>query len=472
MNGLTVVMDFGKTLSKLTLWMPEGACLERLTRPNQRIVAGEALVLDTAGIEGWLIESLQAFAKLGPVSRIIPVGHGAAAAIVRDGKLACPVIDYETNLPEAELNAYRAGRDAFAATGSPALPSGLNLGAQLHLAEVLHPGVLAPGAQILLWPQYWAWRLCGVAASEATSLGCHTDLWDPVASAPSPMAARRGWAASLPPLRGAGEVLGRISAEIAQATGLPGTVEVHCGLHDSNAALVAARGFPEIAGHEATILSTGTWFVAMRLLGAEAAAPLHQMEPARDCLVNVDVAGRPVPSARFMGGREIETLSGIDTRRIDIVPDQPALVAAVPRVLADGAMVLPTFAPGFGPFPQGKGRWIDRPEDDYERRAAVCLYAALVADTALGLIGSRDVLLVEGRFAEAQVFVRALASLRPGTQVYVAHAHNDVSFGALRLVDPALKPTSHLIRVTPLDGPIEAYRQSWLARLERMEAAA
>jgi L-fuculokinase len=34
-----------------------------------------------------------------------------------------------------------------------------------------------------MYPQYWAWRLCGAAASEATSLGCHTDLWHPVAPA-------------------------------------------------------------------------------------------------------------------------------------------------------------------------------------------------------------------------------------------------------------------------------------------------
>jgi len=138
----------------------------------------------------------------------------------------------------------------------------------------------------------------------------------------------------------------------------------------------------------------------------------------------------------------------------------------VPAVLAAGAMVLPTLAPGCGPFPAGKARWINEPTDPYERRAAACLYAALVTDRALDLIGSDQRLLVEGRFSEAEVFVRALATLRPATQVFVANAHNDVSFGALRLIDPALVPQGDLRRIEPLDADLDTYRNCWLANVE------
>ena len=44
-----------------------------------------------------------------------------------------------------------------------------------------------------------------------------------------------------------------------------------------------------------------------------------------DAAEAVAAFGKPIPSARFMGGREIETLIGLDTRQIDIAPDQPAL---------------------------------------------------------------------------------------------------------------------------------------------------
>jgi len=292
----------------------------------------------------------------------------------------------------------------------------------------------------------------------------------PTAGTPSRLAQRRGWASLLAPLRRAGDALGPLSAEWVARTGLPATAQVHCGLHDSNAALLAARGFPEIAGHEATVLSTGTWFVALR---TPAGVPdIGSLPEARDCLVNVDAFGRMIPSARFMGGREIETLTGIDTRRIDIAPDQPRLIEAVPRVLAGAARVLPSFAAGSGPFPHARGRWVAMPVDEAERRAAVCLYAALMADVALELIGARERLLVEGRFAEAQVFVRALATLRPDMAVYTANVQNDVSYGALRLLDPALAPTSRLQRAEPLPHDLTPLRQSWRAEAERMEHAA
>jgi sugar (pentulose or hexulose) kinase len=471
-GGLVLVLDIGKTLAKLSLWSRDGVMIARSTRPNDRHDAGRYVALDAAGIEAWMAETLTEFAGHGRIEAIVPVGHGAAAAIIRDGKLACPPLDYEEAIPASERALYDADRDAFADTGSPALPDGLNLGAQIHHLERLHPDLLSGDAQILTWPQYWAWRLCGVAASEVTSLGCHTDLWRPRDGRPSELARKRGWAQRLAPLARAGDVLGTLSSEWSARTGLPSDVKVYCGLHDSNAALLAARGFSQIAESDSTVVSTGTWFVAMRSPADDRSVNLSALSEARDCLVNVDAYGKLIPSARFMGGREIETLTGVDTRRIDIKPDQPALVAAVADIVASGARVLPTFAPGFGPFAQHRGRWIDMPLDQACRRAAVSLYAALVADTSLDLIGARDTILVEGRFAEAEVFVRGLASLRPDCQVYVSNAHNDVSYGALRLIDPGLRPASALVRVKPLEVSLAAYRDQWRRDVERTENAA
>lgn len=468
-DELIAVLDVGKTLAKLSLWTPAGALVARASRANETVRAGGYAALDVDGIEGFVAATLSDFAKAGRVGAIVPVGHGAAAAIVREGALVVAPLDYEEDIPPADRAAYAAERDAFAATGSPLLPVGLNLGTQLHYLERLHPGLLVGDAQILPWPQYWAWRLSGVAASEATSLGCHSDLWRPADGGPSELARRRGWADRLAPLARAGDVLGEISPAWAQRTGLPADVKIYCGLHDSNAALLAARGFPEIAGNEATVLSTGTWFVAMRT-PAGGAGELTALPEGRDCLVNIDAFGRPVPSARFMGGREIELLSA-GGARIDDAADQAALVAATAEVVASGARVLPTFAPGVGPFPHQAGRWVDEPADPTARRAAIALYAALVADASLDLIGSRLRILVEGRFAQAEVFVRALASLRPADRIYVSPVENDVSYGALRLLNPALRPASALVRVQPLDVPLKAYREQWRRDVQAAEAA-
>jgi sugar (pentulose or hexulose) kinase len=456
-NGVFIVIDLGKTLSKVSLWTRDGRMIDRRVRPNSPVPIDGAHRLDAQSTGTWLLAALSEYAS-HPIEYIIPVGHGAGIVALVDDEMAFLPLDYEQPLPDIYRSEYQALRDAFSVTGSPELPDGLNLGAQLYYLDRLHPEEMAR-ATLVPWAQYWAWFLCGQAASEVTSLGCHTDLWRPLDARFSPLAVQHGWADRFAPLAEAGDVLGPIKPKVARATGLGENVRVLAGLHDSNAALLAARGFAEIAHHEATVLSTGTWFVAMRL--TDTPPSLDQLPERRDCLVNVDVAGRAVPSARFMGGREIEAVIGIDTRRVDIKPDQPALLASVEKVVAAGAMLLPTLAPGCGPFPEGVGQWLNEPEDWFERRAAACLYAAMVADAALDLIGSKDRILVEGRFAEAEVFVRALARFRPRTRIYTANAHNDVSFGALRLVDPSLDPQGELVAVEPLEQELDAYRELW-----------
>ena len=464
-TGATIVVDLGKTLSKVSLWNKGGRMLDRHVRANQLVAVNGIRRLDIEGIADWLVQTLGLF-RSHPVERIVPVGHGAGVVALVDGAPAFAPLDYEQSIPAAVMADYRRQRDPFEVTGSPALPDGLNLGAQLHWLETLYPEQMALST-FVPWAQYWAWFLSGRAVSEPTSLGCHSDLWLPAQGRFSPLALRRGWAERFAPVVAAREVIGHLTPQLSAQTGLSTETEVLAGLHDSNAALMAARGFSEIADNEATVLSTGTWFIAMNLSGNPLSAA--ELPQARDCLVNVDAFARPVPSARFMGGREIEALIELDTRRVDIKPDQPALLAAVQKVLATGAMILPTLAPGCGPFPHNRFQFRNRPDDWFSRRAAACLYAAHMTATALDLIGSKERILVEGRFAEADVFVRALASLRPDCVIYTANAHNDVSFGALRLSNPALSPSATLHRVEPLENDLTTYQLSWLAAVSEAQ---
>ncbi|WP_246610989.1 carbohydrate kinase [Aquisediminimonas profunda] len=388
-----------------------------------------------------------------PVEAIVPVAHGAAIAGIRNGELAFASPDYEWPIPDVCLSEYRAQRDAFAVTGSPALPAGLNLGSQLHYLEWLDRARFEQST-LMPYAQYWAWLLSGVAVSEVTSLGCHSDIWAPEAGDFSPMACRRGWAGQFAPLVSANAVLGTLRPALAAQTGLSPNVRIHAGIHDSNAALIAARGFREFSGQEATILSTGTWFIALR--SPREPVDIAALPETRDCLVNVDAYGQPVPSARVMGGREIELLGA----RID----RPG-TAGLSDVLAAKSMALPSQVPGCGPFPNREPRLVDWPSDPEEQAAAVALYAALMADTVLDLIGSVERLLVEGRFAASELFTRALARLRPNTQVFTASGETDVSLGALRLIHQDLTPSGALVRVEPLEADIAGYKEIWIARM-------
>jgi sugar (pentulose or hexulose) kinase len=451
-----IVIDIGKTHAKLTLWDGAGALLAVRKRPNARLDG----VLDVIGIENWIALNFTELSGLADVGAIIPVAHGAAAVLIRDGSMVCPLRDYEAPIAPDVRAAYDALRPPFAETGSPALTGGLNLGAQLFAQLNGHASPAMTVDTILLWPQYWSWLLSGIASSEVTSLGCHTDLWNPAEANFSRLAVAMGWAKRFPPLRRAGDILGPITPEWAARTGLPADTNIYCGVHDSNAALVAARGFAEIAGQEATVLSTGTWFIALR--STAATVDFSAIPEARDCLINVDVEGRSVPSVRFMGGRELEALG--------VMIDQPGL-DGLAEVVASGAMILPTFAPGCGPFPQGQGRWLREPTSADQRRAAAALYTALVTDASLDLIGARDTLLIEGRFAQSEAFTRALATLRPETAVYTSAAEADVSFGALRLINPAISPPGKLARVAPLDDDLSGYKTKWHQRIEQGDAA-
>jgi len=129
-------------------------------------------------------------------------------------------------------------------------------------------------------------------------------------------------------------------------------------------------------------------------------------------------------------------------------------------------MALPSQVRGCGPFPDCFPRLINWPADPSEQAAAIALYAALMADSSLDLIGARERLLIEGRFAGSELFVRALATLRPDCRVYTASAEADVSFGALRLIEPSLVPQGSLSPVQPLDRDLAAYRDEWFDDIE------
>jgi sugar (pentulose or hexulose) kinase len=314
-------------------------------------------------------------------------------------------------------------------------------------------------AQVLTWPQYWSWLLCGVAATEVTSLGCHSDLWMPMTGRPSPMAVSRGWAARLAPRRQAGDVLGPVSQAWRDRCGLPKDCVVLCGIHDTNAALLAARKYPEVAGRPCTMLSTGTWFVAMRTLAPEAEIDLASLSEDRDCLVNVDAFGVPIPSARFMGGRETEILE--DGAPIDPGERQAEMLRLAKDMAEAGVYAIPAFQNGVGAFPNARGGWTSRPSNQIQRRTVASLYLALMADTSLSLIGSHESLVIEGRFAGDMVFSRALAALRPDQTIYLSQVSDNVSMGALQLIDDQLPPQATLSRAQPLDTDLSRYASEW-----------
>lgn len=444
------VIDIGKTNAKLAL--VEAGTLRELavvTRPNTVLPGPPWPHFDLEGHWEFFLHHLAAFHAAHGVDAISVTTHAASAVLLdATGGLAAPMLDYEYTGPDELAQDYDALRPDFSETGSPRLPAGLNLGAQLHWLFRTQPDLLSRTAHVLTYPQYWGWRLTAELASDVTSLGCHTDLWDPWRGRFSSLVDRLGLSDRLAPARRPDEVLGTVLPEIAARTGLSPQTPVSTGIHDSNASL-----YPYVLGrHEAfSVVSTGTWVVSMAV-GADRVA----LDPSRDLLVNVNGLGQPVPSARFMGGREYELIRAGSA----LGPTAAALAA----VLSARIMILPAIEPGSGPFQGRAMRWTKPPATEGERLAALSLYLALMTDICLGLIAAKGPVIVEGPFARNSDYLDMLAVLRT-EGVEIATSATGTSTGAALLALPGtVAPATTIRRPAPGDPQsLRAYARDWRA---------
>ncbi|UDF03354.1 FGGY-family carbohydrate kinase [Asticcacaulis sp. AND118] len=464
-EGVCVVFDVGKTNAKLSVIDPQGHILSRTAIKTPHLHTRLYAAFDVDTLFAWFLSELKRVSARYRIDRIMPVAHGAGCAFLSaDEQLLQPIQDYEASIPLPYERAYQAVRPAFEETLSPLLPNGLNLGAQIFWHARRDPKFFERVRYILSYAQYWTWRLSGVLCSEVTSLGCHTDLWNPTRGEFSSLAKAEGWAQRFAPLRPAWEKAGPLRPEIAEAIGLTYDCQVHVGLHDSNAALalVIARHQHDETAVLPVILTTGTWYVAMAP-GIAPAAVSDSLRPDRDCLVNIDVYGRAVPCARFMGGRALELITN---GQVDV----PVTLDTIADVIQSGAMALPSFVDAGGPFPGRRGEIVGLETDTPETRAALGLiYVALIAVTSLDMIApSNRPLLIEGPAAHNAAFCTLLASMRDGP-VLVCETPSGVTrgAGAMAFFGDHVPPVPAYKPVEPQRvGEIRAYRAAWLKAME------
>jgi sugar (pentulose or hexulose) kinase len=452
------VLDVGKTNVKAVIVdVVASRELAARTKPNKVLTTGPYPHFDVDGIFAFFLKSLQELHAEFGFEAISITTHGASGALLADDGLVMPVLDYEFRYPAEIDEAYDAIRPSFGETFSPRLPGGLNLGAQLHYQKTAFPEAFGRARAIVTYPQYWGWRLTGVAATDVTSLGCHTDLWMPRLGVVSSLVERLGIAGKLAPVKRPSELLGSVAGEIADEIGLAGPIPVYCGIHDSNASLL-----PHLLQREApfAVVSTGTWVVLFAVGG-----DLEHLDPGRDTLANVDALGRAVPSARFMGGREFELLTG---------GKGAATPEAIRRVLEESIFLTPSVVPGCGPYPHAKHRVVNAPGglDADETYVAASFYAALMTKTCLDLTGAAGPVIVEGPFARNMLYIEALSKVieRP---VQPVAGSTGTSIGAA-LLTAQLSPPAMSLPGAP-DSAFtlpEAFRQygvDW-NRLVRAEA--
>lgn len=452
------IFDLGKTNSKLFVLSPDGKVLsESRTNPVWRD-HDDIRVLDDAALFAWMRRSLAAAVVDHGVGRVMFSGHGCTFALTDGGELAHPILDYEQEPPPGMAQKIDAQVPDFSETFSPALPLGFNYGRHILWLRERDAALLDRADAILPYPQFWSWKFSGRKVSEVSYLGCHSHLWAPLKDDFSSLVDRQGWRDKMPVFAAAGEQLGTYRVELAD--GATADIAVHNGVHDSNAALHYYRsvGFSDF-----TLVSTGTWVIIFN-----SSCPLSALDNRRDMLANVTVGHQPVPTIRFMGGREFDVAS--DGWK------SPISRQAISSVIARGIFALPSFAPG-GPFQGGEGRFVGPEPSDEERAATALLYVVLMTATSLDLIQSANAIVIDGGLVKTGLFAGLLAALRPGQAVYTSANAEGSAFGAAALVFEQIGANPLTNQTEPVVAEdvfgLLAYRDAWhgLIEIDQVQAS-
>lgn len=452
-----LVFDIGKTHVKVTLLSQTGTELYQNRISNKITQSDFYDSYDVDVIWTWLLNELTTLTPRFHISAISIATHGAAAALINPetGTLLLPIMDYEYEAYPSTLPDYASIRPLFEETGSPEFPNGLNLGRQLHWQTQLLSDEAKKNAKLLMYPQYWAWRLTGRLSTEITSLGCHTDLWNIKTNTPSSLLKKLGLDHALPPLTNAWTPIGTVKGDIARHVGLPSNCEVYPGVHDSNAGYLPILKLPK--QDRPTVVSTGTWSVIM-----DAQSDCATLESRQDMLVNIDAEGSALATARYMGGREF----GLICERLNTDIATTFTDVDVEAIMTSNTFIMPSFCSGTGPYPNAKGHVVFENETrPINGKAAATLYSALMINDILKRLNPSSIqdILIEGSFAQNEVLCRLLAALNPNRTVRTQNGGNGVTKGCFLLTQwesPKRNTLDPIVPPYPSDN-LASYARRW-----------
>ena len=456
--GTIAVLDIGKSNIKLSACTAAGDVLETLSTPNPVLPGPPWAHHDMAHLNIWVLESLADLGRRHPLARIIAAGHGSGGMLVGDDPdadddgLVLPMIDYEQPLPDGVARAYVPLAGDFFDRGSAIMMSATHAARQLYWADRDRPDGVARARWFLGVPQYWGWRLSGVAVSEVTILGAQSHLWNVARRHWAPIVATQGWQRLMPPMAPAWADLGPIRPAMSRRWRLPAGLRVHVGVHDSSANFYRyqAAGLTDV-----TVVSTGTWIVAMA-----DRVDISRLDEVLGMTCNADVTGAAIGGALTMGGREYTAIAG----------EQASGAQVDVRVLTDlvsrGTMALPTFGANDGQFPgsAGQGRIVGPPPATAaERLALAVLYAALLTVACADTLDPDRRLILDGSFLRDPAFAAIVAGLRPGRQTLVNPEGYGIAAGAALLCAHGAPPAPLQLTMAQAAGipDLSRYAAEW-----------
>jgi sugar (pentulose or hexulose) kinase len=449
-----VVVDVGYTNTKAILFSPELRVIATRTIPSCHKQGPDYKIIDAEPVFNFLEKILPELDQILPVDCIVPSAHGACiVSLNADGSLAFPIMDYASEPPAEILADYRKLEPPFSEVYCSLLPMALTHAVQLYWQQHLAPQQFAESKTILPWIQYIAFRLCGVAATEVSSMSCQSQLMDVTKNTASSLAIAMGWDTKYAPQHKAWNRLGKALKRFAEEN-FKGRAEVLTGVHDSNANYLR---YLAADLKNFTLISTGTWVISFN-----SSADVTKLDHRKDTNTNTDVLGNTVSCSRFFGGKELEILSaGADA--------EAASLAEVQRLVTAKTFAVPSFTNSGGPVPGtgNKGHITGPlPATPAQRAGLAALYCALMVSEQLDAVASQNQIIVDGPFARHSVFLAILAQLRAHQKVYASDLRDGTAAGAacLALMHdhhlPKIKLSLSNIAASQIQG-LEHYQAKW-----------
>ncbi len=433
--AVNAIFDIGKTNKKLLLFDEQQQVITQYSRRIEEIKDEDGFPCDDLmAIQQFVFSHLDTVLD-NPAWNLKGVNfsaYGASLVYIDDaGKPLSPLYNYLKPYPEQlaeELFEKYGGQESWSRrTASPYLGS-LNSGLQLYRLKMEKPALFDRLNFALHLPQYLSFLLTGLIASDPTSIGCHTGLWDFEKQDYHEWVKQEGLTEKLAPI---------FPSRYKERVTFKGhSFWCGIGMHDSSSALVP---YLTEKVEKFTLLSTGTWCITLNPFNSH---PLTDKELSMDCLCYLSFEGTPVKASRLFGGQEHEIQVQRIADHFKISPEEVLLTqldenfvsttpAASPEQPISGAMI-------------NQLAFRYRSLQDFESVSSA--YHQLVADlvklleVSVRLVLTEEIrlLYVEGGFAANALFIHFLNKAIPELTIQCVDNSQGAALGALLLLDTSV----------------------------------
>lgn len=278
---VVLIFDIGKTNKKLLLFDSNLSVVYEKSIEIAEISDDDGYPCENIdALTHWITESLREIRlhNAYTIKGINCAAYGASWVYLdKNGKRVGPLYNYlkplHPNTKALFESKYGPIQQLCLKTASPDLDN-LNSGLQLFRLKIEKPAFFSQIRWALHLPQYIHYVIQGTLASDITSIGCHTMLWDFTSNQYHSWVKEEGLVNIFPP------------------------IQSNVGLHDSSAALIPyLRYSPE----KFVLLSTGTWCISMNPFNNH---PLTIAELEQDTLCYLTHTGNPIKASRIFAGKK------------------------------------------------------------------------------------------------------------------------------------------------------------------------